>query len=262
MGHVNIAMQRMFTHAITRSPGKNFSQGLTTATLGIPSYELILKQHSAYVETLRSIGLKVTVLDPQPDYPDAHFVEDTAVVTSDVAIITNPGADSRIGETDTIRPALAHYRKIEHIQEPGTMDGGDVLMVGNHFFIGISERTNQEGAEQFGQIIEKFDNTWEAVQVDADLHLKSSVNYIAENTLLVTQDFANHKALKEYTKIVVNTAEAYAANALWVNDHLLIPKEFPETKAKLNTLGLKIIELDVSEMRKMDGGLTCLSIRF
>jgi dimethylargininase len=184
------------------------------------------------------------------------------VVTPKVAIITNPGAESRQGEEATIAEILTPYRSIEHIQEPGTLDGGDVLMIGNHSFIGISERTNSHGAEQLGQILEKYGNTWTTLQVSAGLHFKSSVNYAGNNTLLITECFSGHKAFGEYNKIIVNRAEEYAANVLWINGHLLIPKGFPDTKTKLETLDLNIIELDVSEMRKMDGGLTCLSIRF
>jgi dimethylargininase len=225
-------------------------------------HELILNQHAVYQETLNSIGLEVIELDPQPDYPDAHFVEDTAVVISEVAVITRPGAVSRRGEEESIAEVLRQYREIEHIQAPGTLDGGDVLMIGNHFFIGISERTNPEGAKQLGGILEKYGKTWTAIQVAAGLHLKSSVNHVAKNSILVTQDFASHQALKAYDKIIVDEEAQYSANTLWINDHLLMPREYPGTRTKLKSLGMPIIELDVSEMQKMDGGLTCLSIRF
>ena len=135
-------------------------------------------------------------------------------------------------------------------------------MMGNHFFIGISERTNHQGADQIGGILEKYGNTFTTIPVDAGLHFKSSVNGVAPNTLLITGDFAGHEAFYEYDKIMVANEESYAANTLWINDHLLIPKGFQGTKTKLKHLGLPIIELDVSEMQKMDGGLTCLSIRF
>lgn len=251
-----------FTHAITRKPGKNFAQGLTTSKLGSADYGLISKQHDAYVETLRSIGLKVLVLEDQLDYPDAHFVEDTAVVTPDVAVITRPGAKARQGEEDTIAPVLTQYRQTAHVQPPATLDGGDVLMVGNHFFIGISKRTNPEGAVQLGKILEVYGNTWETIPVEAGLHLKSSINYLGNGTLIVTKNFANKAGLKRYDKIVVDETEAYAANTLRVNDHLLAPQGFPKTKQKLQSLGFDIIELHMSEVRKMDGGLTCWSVRF
>jgi dimethylargininase len=255
-------MQPMFKYAITRRPGKTFDRGITTSDLGVPDYELVLKQHAVYIDTLRSIGLDVIELDPLPDHPDAHFVEDTAVVTPEVAIITNPGAPSRRGEEKSIAEILLQYRQVEYIQSPATVDGGDVLMIGNHFFIGISQRTNPQGAEQFSRILEKYEKTWTTLEVAAGLHFKSSVNYVGKNSMLVTQDFAHHEALNGYNKIIVDQKEEYSANTLWLNDHLLLPGGFPNTKTKLESLGLPIIELDVSEMQKMDGGLTCLSIRF
>jgi dimethylargininase len=250
------------TVAITRRPGKNFDEGLTTAKLGKPNYELALKQHASYVDSLKTIGLNVIELESQPAYPDAHFVEDTAVVAPEMAVITNPGAASRRGEEKSIAEVLARYRALEIIQAPGTLDGGDVLMIGNHFLVGISERTNPEGAQQLGRIAEKYGNTFTPVQVGAGLHFKSSVNYLGQNRILVTPEFKNHKALSGYDKIIVNREEEYAANTLWINGHLLMPRGFPNTRKKLELLNQKIIELDVSEMQKMDGGLTCLSIRF
>jgi dimethylargininase len=253
----------MFTQAIARKPGKNFARGLTAAvSVTPPRYELLLQQHETYLETLMSCGLEVTILDPLPDYPDAYFVEDTAVVTPDVGVITNPGAATRNGEEESMAPVLAGFRKIERILAPGTVDGGDVLQVGSHFFIGLSERTNKEGAGQLGRILESFGNTWATVEVGAGLHFKSSVNYVGQNTLLVTPDFAEHAEFRGYEKIVLENAEAYAANTLLVNEHLLIPAGFPATRQKLEALGFKIIELETSEVRKMDGGLTCMSIRF
>ena len=255
-------MPATFKFAVTRRPGKTFGNGITTSHMGVPSYELVLKQHAAYIDTLKSIGLDVIELEPLPDYPDAHFVEDTAVVTPEVAIITNPGAPSRRGEEKSIAEALRPYRPVEYIQAPGTVDGGDVLMMGNHFFVGISERTNHQGADQMGQILKKHGKAVSTIPVGAGLHFKSSVNCAAPDTLLMTREFKDHDAFKGYNRIPVDGKESYAANTLWINDHLLIPKGFPDTKAKLERLGLPIFELDVSEMQKMDGGLTCLSIRF
>ena len=253
----------MFIRAIARKPCKNFSRGLTTTVNPEPAdYGLMLKQHAAYLDALKAAGLDVIVLEPQPDYPDAHFVEDTAVVTSDVAVITIPGAAARQGEEESIIPVLAEYRRIERIEAPGTVDGGDVLQVGNHFFIGISERTNKEGAEQLGRILQRYGNTWTAVTVGAGLHFKSSVNYVGQNTLLVTTDFAAKEQLEGYDLIVLDRAESYAANTLLVNKHLLIPAGYPGTCKQLEKLGLNMIEIEVSEVRKMDGGLTCMSLRF
>ena len=253
----------MFTHAVVRTPCKNFAQGLTTTVSAEPAaYAVMLQQHAAYLDALTAAGLQVIVLDPLPDFPDAHFVEDTAVVTPDVAVITNPGAASRRGEEKSIAPVLAEFRKIERIQPPGTLDGGDVLQVGSHFYIGLSERTNKQGAEQLGRILQRHGSTWTPMPVGAGLHFKSSVNYVGCNTLLLTNDFAQDKQLKSYDQIITKTTEDYAANTLLVNDHLLMPAGFPHTRKQLEPLGFKIIELETSEVRKMDGGLTCMSLRF
>jgi dimethylargininase len=255
-------MSKMFTHAIVRKPGDDFARGITTSNLGTPRYELIMKQHGAYIEALSSLRLEVIVLEALPNYPDAYFVEDTAVVTPDVVIITNPGNKDRQGEEDTIERALAAYRKTVRIHAPGTVDGGDVLQVDSHFFVGISERTNREGATQLGCIFEEYGYTWATVCVEAGLHLKSGVNYIGKNTLLITEQFKGRDEFKGYDTIIVNKTEEYAANTLLINNSLITPKGFPNTIKKLEATGLDIIELDVSEVRKMDGGLTCMSLRF
>ncbi|MFZ0533532.1 MAG: arginine deiminase family protein [Anaerolineales bacterium] len=252
----------MFSHAITRLPGPNFDEGLTTANLGRPNYPLILQQHYAYRQALLSLGLDVIVLPAEPDYPDAYFVEDPAIITPSIAVTTRPGAPSRQGEEITLEPFIEYYRPVFYIQPPGTVDGGDVLMVGDHFFIGLSERTNPEGASQLATFLAGAGHTSETVPVAAGLHLKSGVNYVGKNTLLVSKSLADYPAFSRYEKIILAAEEEYAANTLWVNDVLLMPKGFPKTYTSLTRLGLKIIELDVSEVQKMDGGLTCMSLRF
>lgn len=255
-------MQKMFNHAIVRKPGANFGDGLTMSDLGAPDFNLMTAQHDAYVSVLKDLGLTVIALEPVLDFPDAHFVEDTTVVTPDIAVIANPGALARQGEEKTIAPVLEDFRPTAPIEPPGTLDGGDVLMVGSHFFIGISERTNRQGAEQLGHILERFGNTWTAVDVGKGLHLKSGVNHVGSDTLLLTEAFSRMAAFHGYDKIVLDPKETYAGNTLWINDHLLMPKGFPDTLAKLDKLGLPVRVLDMSEVQKMDGGLTCLSIRF
>jgi dimethylargininase len=252
----------MFTHAITRIPGENFADGLTSADLGRPSYLLILEQHRAYRQTLLSLGLDVIVLPAEPVYPDAYFVEDPAIITPSIAVITRPGAPSRRGEEITLEPFLEYYRPLAHIRPPGTVDGGDVLMVGNHFFIGISERTNKEGANQLAAFLANTGYTSETIPIAVGLHLKSGVNYLGKNTLLITKSLADNSVFTKYEKILLDPDEEYAANTLWINDTLLMPAGFPKARAKLSHLGMNIIELDVSEVRKMDGGLTCMSLRF
>ena len=252
----------MFSYAICRLPGPDFADGLTTSGLGKPDYKRICQQHLAYVNALRSLGLEVTVLQPLPGYPDAYFVEDVAVVTADVGVITAPGAEARKGEAEHIVAALANYRPIARIETPGTLDGGDVMMVEKHCYIGLSERTNWEGAAQLGQILQGFGYEWTAVSLAGGLHLKSDVNYIGRNTLLLTEPMFDLQVFTGYDKIMVDEEEAYAANTLLVNGRLLTPQGFPRTKAKLVAAGYEIRELACSELQKMDGGLSCMSLRF
>jgi dimethylargininase len=252
----------MFTHAITRLPGENFADGLTTSNLGRPSYPLILQQHHAYRHALLSVGLDVILLPAEPAYPDGYFVEDPAIVTPNIAVITHPGAPSRQGEETTLEPFLEYYRHTAHIQPPGTVEGGDVLMVGNHFFIGLSDRTNKEGATQLASLLANAGHTSESVPVAEGLHLKSSVNYVGKNILLITKKLADYPGFASYEKILLDADEEYAANTLWANDALLMPSGFPKTHARLSLMGMNIIELDITEVQKMDGGLTCMSLRF
>jgi dimethylargininase len=251
-----------FTRAIARRPGENLGAGLTTATLGAPDYANAIEQFDAYIDALMGCGVEVTVLDALEGYPDAHFVEDTAVVTPDLAVITNPGAESRKGEVASVEAALKPFRPTVGIQPPGTLDGGDVLMMGRHFLIGLSDRTNAAGAKQLGDVVAGFGCTRATVPVDAGLHFKSSVNAVGPDTLLVTPDFADHPALAGYQRIVIAPEEAYAGNTLLVNGRLIMPAGYPDTRGKLQALDMPIVELDTSEFRKMDGGLTCLSLRF
>ncbi len=250
-----------YTRLIARLPGENFADGITTSNLGRPSYSLILAQHEAYLNALRSLGLEVILLPAEPDYPDAYFVEDPAIVTPQLAVLSRPGAPSRQGEERSLEAVLAKYRPLKHIQPPGTLDGGDILEVGSHFFIGLSQRTNREGAAQLASILESTGCTSEYIPVQSGLHLKSSLSWVGGRTLLLTKELADYPGFSGYDRIVLDPAEEYAANTLWVNGCLLMPAGFPETRASLSALGLPIHELNVSEVQKMDGGLTCMSLR-
>ncbi len=255
-------MQPTLTRAIARKPGKNFADGLTTANLGRPRFETALRQHAAYVAALESLGLEVTVLEPLAGHPDGCFVEDVAVVTPEVAVVARSGAPSRRGETASMESLLAQYRPTRRIVSPGTLDGGDVLVAGREVFVGISERTNQEGARQLGRILEPFGYRFNFVSVTEELHLKSSVSLLGEDTLLITRELDAVPAFAKYRRIVVDPSESYAANSLWINGTLLTPAGFPATSEALTRLGVRIVELDAGEARKMDGGLTCMSLRF
>lgn len=253
----------MFNRAIVRIPGDDYAQGLTSsAHLGSPDITLFKKQHKAYIDALINAGMETDILEPLNGYPDACFVEDTAVIFTEAAVLCNPGAASRNAEKDAMEPVLTQYKKLEHIEAPGTIDGGDVLQIGRHFFIGISERTNRTGAEQLASIVKGYGYTADLISVGEGLHFKSGVNQVAENTLLVSPEFKDIPQLQQYRLLITPPEESYCANCLFLGTTLLVPKGFPRTLSLLEALGNKIVLLDMSETRKMDGGLTCLSLRF
>ncbi|MFM1651645.1 dimethylarginine dimethylaminohydrolase family protein [Brevibacillus sp. B_LB10_24] len=253
----------MFTKTIVKTPGESYIHGLTTANLGTPIYEKALQQHQAYREALKTCGVEVIVLPPSPEFPDSTFVEDTAVLTSEFAVISNPGAPSRNGEIREMEPVLKnHYEKIYHITAPGTLDGGDVLQVDRHFYIGLSDRTNLEGAEQLQKILQSENYQATIVPLEKFFHLKTGISYLGNRVIVVAGEFVEHPDFREYTKIVVPPEEEYAANCIRVNDYVIIPAGYPQTKQKINEAGYQTIELEMSEFRKLDGGLSCLSLRF
>jgi len=250
----------LYTRAIVRRPGRNFANGITTSNLGQPDFNRALEQHAAYCEALIKCGVELTVLDADERYPDGCFVEDTAVVNSRVKVISRPGAATRRGEEEEIERVLAGSGTTESISAPGTLEGGDVLRAENHYFIGISARTNTEGARQLSAILAKYGFTSSLIRVEAGLHLKSDIAYLGNGNFISTPVFS-HVANPANT-LILDPEEYYSANCLRVNDYLLIAKGFPKSKKKILDLGYNIIELDMSEFRKMDGGLTCLSLLF
>lgn len=253
----------MFRNAIVLKPAISLNEGLTTCDLGKPDYFLAYEQHKLYTETLISLGLKVKVLPQNEPFPDSVFIEDIALATKSCAVITRPGATTRRGETTGIREVLEeYYTKIEEIIYPGTLEAGDVMMAGDKFFIGISDRTNEAGAEQLTGILAKYGMKTIKVPLKKLLHLKSGISYLENNTILVCRELTNRNEFAEYNKIVVDDDELYAANSLWINGKVLIPNGFPKTRRKIELAGYETILIDVSEFRKIDGGLSCLSLRF
>jgi dimethylargininase len=256
----------MFTRAIVRPPAPNFSQGLTMAGLGAPDYERALKQHQAYCAALAQCGLTVTGLEPDPNHPDSTFVEDTAVLTNRCAVFARPGAPSRRGEVASMQPALADFfLNLTSIQSPGTLDGGDVCEAGNNFFIGVSERTNEVGAQQLAELLAPLGYKCTFVDirsVDALLHLKSGLAYLGDNHLVLAETLASRAEFAGYDLVIVSAAESYAANCVRINDQVLVAAGYPAFEGKLRHLGYQTIALEMSEFQKMDGGLSCLSLRF
>ena len=253
----------MFSKAIVRTPARSFINGLHSVNLGSPDYEKALDQHAAYVDAIEQCGLEVTILDAEEQFPDSTFVEDTALLTRSFAIVTHPGTVSRMGETQGIKAALIRfYSHIESIQPPGTVDGGDVMMVGSHFYIGLSKRTNADGAGQLLDILNRYGMTGSTVPLTSFLHLKSGVSYIENNNLVITGEFIRAPEFEHFNHIVVDETEGYAANCVWINDTVLVASGYPRTHAKIESAGYDTIALDVSEFKKLDGGLSCLSLRF
>jgi len=251
-----------FSNAIVQKPGISYSEGITTSNLGKPDITLALKQHETYCRTLEKCGLTVERLEAAPSFPDSVFVEDTAIITGKIAVIARPGDLRRRGEEKIIEESISKYRSLVYIKEPGTVDGGDICQAGDHFFIGISERTNHEGVKQLESILSEYGYSSSFIEVNHTLHLKSGLNYIGDNYLLIHEQFLNNPVLKDWGKIVVPEKEAYAANIIRINDYLLVAEGFPETQSKLKRFNIPLIVLDMSEFQKMDGGLSCLSLRF
>lgn len=256
----------MFKNVIVRRPSKSMVDGITSAPeLGKPNYELALKQHDDYIKALESCGVNVTVLDAMEEFPDSCFVEDTAVLTPNCAIISRPGADTRREESkymiDTIKKFYTDDQ-IEYITAPGTMEGGDVMMVGNHFYVGLSARTNEEGCRQFIAALEKHGHTGSIVPLEKVLHLKTGLAYLENNNLLAAGEFVDKEVFEKFNKIIISEDESYSANCIWVNDKVLVPAGYEKTTAAIKAAGYEVILVDTSEYRKLDGGLSCLSLRF
>ena len=260
----------MFTRAIVRLPGSNFADGLTTVDLGVPHLDQVLAQHAHYCDALRACGLELTTLDPDLRHPDSTFVEDAAILTAHAAIFTRPGASSREGEVAAIRPVVERfYSRTFQIDPPGTVDGGDICEAEGHFFIGLSLRTNEEGARQLAAHLNALGYTASTIDIRAMttiLHLKSGISYIGDNTLVVMEEMAGnpqfHSEFVRFHQIRVSAPESYAANCVRVNDRVLIAEGFPQLRAELIARGFSPLILNMSEFQKMDGGLSCLSLRF
>jgi dimethylargininase len=210
--------------------------------------------------------LRVTLLDADLQHPDATFVEDTAVLTTRSAVLTRPGARSRQGEVAAIRePLEKFFSTLYEIKAPGTLEGGDICQAESHFFIGISQRTNEEGARQLAEFLVREGYTSSFVdirRIEGLLHLKSGMAYLGDNNLVVIEALAADHWFRGYNLIRASPRESYAANCVRVNDHVLLPAGYPSQEASLRRLGYEVLPLNVSEFQRMDGGLSCLSLRF
>jgi dimethylargininase len=252
-----------FSRAFVRPPCPSFAQGLTSAGLGAPDFELALVQHAAYVAALQSLGLTITELPGEDAYPDSTFVEDVAIAIPDGFILTNPGAPERKGEVAFIEPNLGSV--IGRIESPGTLDGGDVCQMGQTFLVGLSHRTNEEGARQLSEILRAHDFETKTVDIRHSkglLHLKSGLTFIDESLVIANRELAQHDALALFEVVSPDEDSTYAANAVAINGKILFAAGYEKLETKLRSRGCNLLLLEMSEFQKMDGGLSCLSLRF
>ncbi len=256
----------VFRKAIVRRPGQNFSDGLSSMQYGRPDYDLAIIQHDAYCAALAKCGIDVIRLEPDERYPDSTFVEDAAVLTRDYAVVMRPGAASRLGEIDAIALELSNYfSDLKYIQSPGTVDAGDVCEAGEHVFIGVSHRTNEAGANQLAKILSPVDYTSSLIDIRGIknlLHLKSGIAYLGKNQLVVIESLCNRMEFRSFELISVPAKDEYAANCVRINEHVLVAAGYTDFEERLRQLGHQTIALEMSEFQKMDGGLSCLSLRF
>ena len=224
-------------------------------------------QHRAYQGALSTLGCRVIALPAEAGLPDSVFVEDIAIVLDEIAIITRPGAESRRAERTSIAAALAHYRELRAIQAPGTLDGGDVLRVGRTLYVGQSRRSNASGIAQLRDLSAEFGYTVRAVPITGCLHLKSSVTQVSDDTLLLQPEWVDRAVFNaapttDFRIIEIDPDEPHAANAVKVGNGLVYPSCFPRTLQRLHDAGIHVITVDVSELQKAEGAVTCCSLVF
>jgi dimethylargininase len=249
------------THAVVRGVPSTFDQAITPSGPAVPiDVRLAREQHLRYCSALRGAGLALIKIESDDRFPDCVFIEDTAVVVGDKAIIAEMAAQSRRGETDAVERRLSEFLKIDYIEPPGTLDGGDVLRIDARIFVGLSKRTNREAADQLATILGP--DGFEVVTVDVRhvLHLKSACTHVGEDLILLRPGYLDEAAFDAYRTIIVPDSEPHAANCLSINGRVLIPTGAPRTRAMLNEHGYTMVELEISESRKAAGLLTCSSI--
>jgi dimethylargininase len=249
------------TIAITREISPRFAECELTHIERTPiDVEIARAQHRAYVETLRKLGCEVIELPAEPDLPDSVFVEDTAVILPEVGVITRPGADSRRPETESITRALTPLIKLVHVREPATIDGGDVLVLGKRIFMGLSTRSNQESIDQLNEILREYGYSVLGAELHDCLHLKSAVTQVAEKTLLINKNWVDPSCFGKFDLIEVDPSEPHGANCLRIGNSIIFPTAFPKTRSRLEQRGYHVVTVEVSELAKAEGAVTCCSL--
>ena len=239
--------------AITRDVARTIQRAEVTHIERTPiDYDRAVAQHHAYREVLASLGCEVIALPADDAHPDCVFVEDTAIVLGDVAVITRPGAESRRGETPAIAETLARYRPLVRIEAPATIDGGDVLVLDDRIYVGLSTRTNEAALEQLRALTRR---EVIGVEVHGALHLKTAITRVAKNALLVRRDWLDVKPFAGWTLI-----DAEEPNAMLVGEVVVYPSAFPQTRAVLESHGIEVHSVDADELAKAEGGVTCCAL--
>jgi len=247
--------------AITREISPRFNECEITHIDRTPiDLDIARAQHGGYVNALKALGCKVVELPAEADLPDSVFVEDTAFILDEVAVITRPGADSRKPETESIIRALSPYKELIHVREPATIDGGDVLIVGRNIFVGRSTRSNLHAVNQLNESLGRYGYVVTSVELHDCLHLKSAVSRVDDKTLLINRNWVDTRPFANYEQIEVDPSEPYAANCLPIGDSIIYPTSFPKTQARLEERGYKITNVEVDELAKAEGAVTCCSL--
>jgi len=223
-------------------------------------YPTAVRQHAAYEACLEDLGCQVQQLPSDPGMPDSVFIEDTALVLDEVAVITRPGAESRRGETAAVAEALSAYRPLRFIEPPGTLDGGDILRLGKNLYVGASGRSNTEGIRQLSSLLGPLGYTVQGVPLSGCLHLKSAVTQVGGDILLVNPRWVDPAVFGAWRRVEVDPQEPYAANALLLSEAVVYPAAYARTAARLEQLGLSLYQVDASELAKAEGGVTCCSL--
>lgn len=218
------------------------------------------EQHHQYENALKKMGYSIRRLPETPDLPDGVFVEDAAVVFDELAIITRPGAESRRPETDSMAEVLKEYRELHFIKSPGTLDGGDVLVLGKNVYIGISQRTNREAIHQFDQILKPYGYEVHGIEVTNCLHLKTALAPLEDDLLLINPEWVDGEMFDGYQTVSIHPDEPYGANVMRRDNWALCPEAFPRTAELLKERGYDVITVNQSEMAKAEAGLTCCSV--
>lgn len=224
--------------------------------------DLAAQQHQQYQAVLSSLGCELATLPAEPNLADSVFVEDTAIVLDELAVLCRPGVESRRPEVRSVEDLLQKYRTIASIQPPGTLDGGDLLHIGNVIYVGLSTRSNQSGFDQLSGIVAGYGFSVKTVEVTKCLHLKSAISAVAPDLLLLNPDWIDGSAFSGYELIEVDREETHAANALLVGQRVVYPSSFPHTMKKLVARGIDVISVDISELQKAEGAVTCCSLIF